>query len=90
MTTRDHTLTEAAELLGCKLRWLQDNYKRFEHQEYGDGRALTDAQVDKIRAACVVPGTDSATEPAPAVTSATDGRIPITELRPRQRARRAG
>lgn len=87
MTVKDHPLPEAAELLGCKLRWLQDNYSRFEHQGYGKSVSFTDAQLDKIRAACVVPGSDMATQPTPAAKPKTAGRIPVTELRPRQRTR---
>lgn len=86
MSARDHSLEAAAEILGCKLRWLQDNVKRFEHQGYGKAAALTDAQLDAIRAACVV--RPVAEQPEAGTAPVT--RIPITQLKPRQRSRNAG
>lgn len=77
----------AAEL-GCKPRWLRDNYRRFEREEYGIEVRFTPAQRDKIRAACrVTPPAEQ--QPAAEVSAAQPGRIPITQLRPVQRGRRA-
>lgn len=83
----DLSFEAAAEELGCKVRWLKDNYRRFEHQEYGIQVSFTHTQLDKIREACrAVP----VEEQQAAETSAdTSGRISITELRPSQRRRRA-
>lgn len=65
MTTRDHPLPEAAELLGCKLRWLQDNYRRFEHQGYGKAVVFTEDQLDAVRAACRVEPESGAVQDEP-------------------------
>jgi hypothetical protein len=67
---------------------LRDNYRRFEHQGYGISVSFTSAQRDKIRAACRV--TPPVEQSAPAeVPAAQSGRIPISQLRPIQRGRRA-
>lgn len=82
----DHSIEAAAAELGCKVRWLQDNKHRFEHQGYGQAVSFTDAQLDAIRAACVVPPASASKDLAlvPSDEVSATGRIPISHLKPRK------
>jgi hypothetical protein len=78
----DHSLEEAARILRCKPRWLQDNYRRFVRQEYGREAALTDEEIDLIREACRI-------DPTSGVSDAADAEVPaLAQIRPSTRSRR--
>lgn len=84
----DYSIEAAAAELGCKVRWLKDNKHRFEHQGYGIEVTFTAAQLDAIRAACVVPPAAATATPPKDLALVKDevtGRIPISRLKPRQR-----
>ncbi|MFB7031746.1 MULTISPECIES: hypothetical protein [unclassified Streptomyces] len=46
---RNHTLAEAAELLGCKERYLEDNLARLPHQKIGIAVVFDDEELAQIR-----------------------------------------
>ncbi|WP_328434498.1 hypothetical protein [Streptomyces sp. NBC_00425] len=83
---RNYDYDQAAEKLGCKPRFLQDNVTRFIHQHIGERRLFCECELRLIQAArTVVPAQDPAApvleDDAPAVTT-------LRTIRP-ARARRA-
>lgn len=45
MTPRNYGYDDAAERLGCKRRWLEDNIKRLPHRKFGREVAFSDADL---------------------------------------------
>lgn len=68
---RNHSLEEAAEILGCRPRHLEDNLSRYEHQKIGAAVAFSDEQILKIKDACTVAPAPRA-EPSPTVPGLRD------------------
>jgi hypothetical protein len=49
----NYDLEQAAERLGCKRRWLEDNYRRLGfYQEFGREVRFDDLDLSRIKEAC--------------------------------------
>lgn len=86
MSVHNHSFEAAAEHLGCKERWLRDNYRRFPHRKFGTAIAFSDEDLAAIDAQCAVTptaGTPSTGETAPAARA-----LALVDVKPVSRARR--
>lgn len=85
MITPNHSLDEAAALLKCSPRYLEDNLKRLPHQRIGKARVFSDAQLEAIQAMHSVAPETSAPE-APELTLVPQYQQ-LKEIRPKGRRR---
>ncbi|MER7814046.1 hypothetical protein [Streptomyces sp. NPDC096153] len=79
---QNYNILQAAELLGCKPRYLEDNLKRLPHQKIGASVVFDEDEIAEIKAMHRVRPASAQAEPAPAPIS-------IAHIQPKRR-RRAG
>lgn len=72
--TRNYTLEEAAEILRCRPRFLEDNLARLPHQKLGASVAFDDDEIAEIKAMHRV---------RPRATSAETATRTLAQIRPK-------
>ncbi|MFC9604625.1 hypothetical protein ACFTTN_14340 [Streptomyces niveus] len=86
MSLQNFTIDEAAELLRCKKRFLEDNLQRFPHQKFGKAVVFDENELLAIKDSCRV-------RQAEATDHGPQTEVPVAALasiRPSQSRRRTG
>ncbi|WP_381792827.1 hypothetical protein [Streptomyces niveus] len=86
MSLRNYSIDEAADLLRCKKRFLEDNLQRFPHQKLGQTVAFDENELLAIKDSCRV-------RQAEATAHGPQTEVPVAVLasiRPSQSRRRTG
>ncbi|MFD3978364.1 hypothetical protein ACFWR6_07225 [Streptomyces griseus] len=80
---RNYSYAQAAEKLGCKVRFLRDRISRLPHQRMGESVAFCDCELDLIRAMhTVVPASVEALVNPPAPSAAPTAVPSLHSIRP--------
>ncbi|MEV5677243.1 hypothetical protein [Streptomyces sp. NPDC052179] len=82
-TVRNFGYAEAAERLGCKVRFLRDRISSLPHQRLGESVAFCECELDLIRAMhTVVPASVEALFDQPAPSAASPVVPDLRSIRP--------
>lgn len=83
MIASNYSLEEAAEILRCRKRYLEDNLKRFPHQKIGQAVAFDDDEIAAIKDMHRVQPPEAATVQSKAPAEVSD----LARIRPKGRRR---
>ncbi|MFB8348003.1 hypothetical protein [Streptomyces niveus] len=88
MNLQNYSLDEAADILRCKRRFLEDNLQRFPHQKLGQAVAFDEDELLAIKDSCRVHRTGVADHKPQELAGANVSAL--ASLRPAQGRRRTG